>query len=169
MRIPLKFPQLIIPFNPPSPPFNALNQKSSLNLPLQSPKLKIPLKCLGTLLPGDFGRVSWNSQLGTHMMPRDARYSDTDKSYRSLINSNWNQIIFIIFRLIWKQTDVPLVPKQSDNGKYNLISVRFNKISKISHNIPKKVHFRPILLTMYKPCNYLNLSGNARKILLSST
>ena len=30
---------------------------------------------------------------------------------------------FSILRLIWNQTDVRLVPNQSENGKYNLISV----------------------------------------------
>ena len=39
-------------------------------------------------------------------------------------------IVFFIFSLIWNQTDVRLVPNQSENGKYNLISVSFNKVSK---------------------------------------
>ena len=38
--------------------------------------------------------------------------------------------LFTIFRLIWNQTDIRLVPKQSENGNYNLISVWFNKIPK---------------------------------------
>ena len=50
----------------------------------------------------------------------------TQKSFRNLIKSNRNQIVFTIFRLIWNQTDVRLVPNQSANGKYNLISVWFN-------------------------------------------
>ena len=37
---------------------------------------------------------------------------------------------FPIFRLILNQMDVRLVTNQPKNGKYNLISVRFNKISK---------------------------------------
>ena len=38
--------------------------------------------------------------------------------------SNRNQIVFTIFQLIWNQTDaIRLVPSQSENGKYNLISV----------------------------------------------
>ena len=49
---------------------------------------------------------------------------------RNRINSIWNQIVFTILRLIWNQTDVRLVPNQSENGKYNLISVWFNKISR---------------------------------------
>ena len=51
-------------------------------------------------------------------------------SFRNLIISNWNQIVHIIFRLIWNQTDVRLVPNQSANDIYNLISVWFNEISK---------------------------------------
>ena len=34
-----------------------------------------------------------------------------------------NQIVFTIMRLIWHQTDFRLVLNQSDNGKYNPISV----------------------------------------------
>ena len=47
---------------------------------------------------------------------------------RNLISTR-NQIVFIIFRLIWNQMDVRLVPNQSQNGKYNLISGWFNNIS----------------------------------------
>ena len=54
----------------------------------------------------------------------------TEKSFRNLIKSIRNQIVSIIFLLIWKQTYVRLVPNQSENGKYNLNSFRFNKISK---------------------------------------
>ena len=32
-------------------------------------------------------------------------------------------IVITIFRLIWNRTDVRLVPNQSENGKYNLISL----------------------------------------------
>jgi len=49
---------------------------------------------------------------------------------RNLIESNRNQIIFTIFRLILKQTNILLVPNQSENSKYNLILVWFNKISR---------------------------------------
>ena len=49
----------------------------------------------------------------------------------NLIKSTRIQIIFTIFLLIWNQTDVILVPNQSANGKYNLISGWLNKISKI--------------------------------------
>ena len=54
----------------------------------------------------------------------------TEKSFRNLMKSTWNQILLTIFRLIWIKTDVRLVPNQSENGKYNLISSWFNKISR---------------------------------------
>ena len=47
-----------------------------------------------------------------------------------LIKSNWNQNVFTILRFMWNQTDVRLVPDQSESPKYNLISVWFNNISK---------------------------------------
>ena len=51
-------------------------------------------------------------------------YLHTEESFRNLIQSTRNQIIFIIFRLIWIQmTTVCLVPNQLENGKYNLILV----------------------------------------------
>ena len=50
--------------------------------------------------------------------------------FLNLAASTWNQIVFTIYRLISIQTDVRLVPNQSENGKYNLISVWFYKISK---------------------------------------
>jgi len=46
--------------------------------------------------------------------------------FETCIKSNRNLIVFTIFWLIWNQTDVRLVPNQSANGKYNLISVWFN-------------------------------------------
>ena len=54
----------------------------------------------------------------------------TEKSFRFLIKSTRNQILFTIFLLIRNQMYVRLDPNQSENGKYNLISVWFNKISK---------------------------------------
>ena len=54
----------------------------------------------------------------------------TENSFQNLVISNWTQIVFTIFRLIWNQTDIRLVPNQSENGKYNLISGWINKISK---------------------------------------
>ena len=52
----------------------------------------------------------------------------TDKYFRNLIKSNWYQIVFTIFLLIWIQTDVCLVPNPSENGEYNLISGLFGLI-----------------------------------------
>ena len=49
----------------------------------------------------------------------------TGKSFWNLITSNWNQIVFTIFLLIWSQTDVCLVPNQFDSK-----SVWFYKISR---------------------------------------
>ena len=54
----------------------------------------------------------------------------TEKSFRNLIKSSRNQIVFTIFRLIWNKTGVCLDLNQSENGKYNLILGWFNKISK---------------------------------------
>ena len=53
-----------------------------------------------------------------------------EKSFRNLIKSNRNQFVFTIFRLICNQTDVRLIPNQSENGKYNLISGCLDKIWK---------------------------------------
>ena len=62
------------------------------------------------------------------LSPRRTINVHTDKSFRNLIKSNQNQIVCTIFRLIWNQTDVRLVPNQLENGTYNLITVWFNKI-----------------------------------------
>ena len=43
----------------------------------------------------------------------------TEKYFRNLIKSSRNQILFITIQLILNQTDVHLVPNQSENGKYN--------------------------------------------------
>ena len=51
----------------------------------------------------------------------DGKTAHTGKSFRNLIESTRNQIVFTIFQLIWNQTDVQLVPNQSENGKYNMI------------------------------------------------
>ena len=49
--------------------------------------------------------------------------SCTDKSFRNLIYSNRNQIVFTMHRLIWniKRTCPFDVPNQSENGEYNLL------------------------------------------------
>ena len=73
----------------------------------------------------------FSAQLGASIMPRGLSLSrtrprmHTEKSFRNLVKSNRNQIVFTIFRLIWNQ----MVPNQSENGKWNLISVWFNKIT----------------------------------------
>ena len=54
----------------------------------------------------------------------------TEKSFWNLIKLIQNQIVYTIFRLIWNQKDVRFVPNQSENAKYNLILVLFNKISR---------------------------------------
>ena len=57
----------------------------------------------------------------------------TEKSFRNVFKSNRNQIVFTIF-LDWFGTASGhspfFVPNQSENGKYNLILVRLNTISK---------------------------------------
>ena len=57
----------------------------------------------------------------------------TENYFRNLVKPTRNQIVFTIFRLTLNQTDVRLVPKQSENGKYNLISV-FGHLSEILLN-----------------------------------
>ena len=54
----------------------------------------------------------------------------TKKTFWNLVNSYPNQVVVTIFRLIWIQTGVCLDANQSENGNYNLISVRINKIPK---------------------------------------
>ena len=49
----------------------------------------------------------------------------TYKSFQNLIKSNWNEIVFTIFQLIWNKSEYRLV-----TSKYNQISVRFKKIQK---------------------------------------
>ena len=46
----------------------------------------------------------------------------TEKYFRNLIKSTRNQIVFIIFRLIWNTNGHYPFAVQSENGKYNLIS-----------------------------------------------
>ena len=55
----------------------------------------------------------------------------SEKYFRNLVKSNWNQIVYTIFRLIWNQKDIRMVPNQSENGKYNLISVLLKNTTKI--------------------------------------
>ena len=53
----------------------------------------------------------------------------TEKSLRNIIRLSRNQIVSTIFRLIWNRMGDCLIPNQSENGKYNMISIWFNKIS----------------------------------------
>ena len=55
------------------------------------------------------------------------------KFFRNLIKLNRNHIVFTIFRLVWNQTDVRLVPNQSENGIHNMISGWLNKARSIGH------------------------------------
>ena len=66
------------------------------------------------------GFSTWTSERIRIETPQNS-YITTEKSFRNLINSNWNQIVFTTFRLIWCQNDVLLVPNQSENGKYNSV------------------------------------------------
>ena len=50
--------------------------------------------------------------------------------FEVLLNQTEIIIVFTIFRLIWNQTVVRLVLNQSENGKWNMISFWFVKISK---------------------------------------
>ena len=80
-------------------------------------------------------------------MLRDASFPDsgcnflqsvpTEKCFRNLFIWNWNQIVFAIFRLIWTTNErSPFVFQiQSENDKYNLISVSYNKISETFLNV----------------------------------
>ena len=58
------------------------------------------------------------------------RSAHTEKYFRNPIKSTRNQILFTIFRLIWNQTDVHLVPNHSENGKCNLIPVYLTRFRK---------------------------------------
>ena len=68
--------------------------------------------------------IPFDSQLITelHFSVRSPRSSCfmaencPQKSFRNLIKSDWNQIVLTIFRLFWNQTNVRLVPYQSENG-----------------------------------------------------
>ena len=75
-------------------------------------------------------------------------FYNTGKSFRNLIKSTWKQIVFPFFWLICNQPAVRCVPNQSENGKYNLISVWFNKISKKFLCVQWNAFSRPL------DCNY---------------
>ena len=76
-------------------------------------------------------RTIWRKICSRKICSAFAVLLHTGKYFRNLIESTRNQIVFTIFRLIWIQMDVRLVPNQSENRKYNLISGWFNDISEI--------------------------------------
>ena len=77
--------------------------------------------------------VRKNKQLIAHTLVWNLYNVQTEKYFRNLIKSTRNQIVFTLFQSIWIQTNFRLDPNQSENGKYNLISGWFNKISKKFH------------------------------------
>ena len=88
------------------------------------------LKCSGTrhnIVPSHI-LLFYNIK---HVLLLWSGLTSDDNTQRNLLKSNRNHIAFTILQLIWNQTDVRLDPNQSKNGKYNLISGWFNKISKI--------------------------------------
>ena len=94
--------------------------------------------------------------LKTSFMSSDAY---TEKSFRNLVKSTRNQILFTIFRLIWNKTGVHLDPYQSENGKYNLISVWFNKIywaKNLMSHVNDIIRSRLCLVTSYYSQELLN-------------
>ena len=54
---------------------------------------------------------------------------------------NQNQIVLIIFRSIWNQTVIRLVPNQSENRKYNLILVELTRIRRGYDSARVSQHF----------------------------
>ena len=66
-----------------------------------------------SVVPGRYERKSPED------MKESARYVHRQKSFRNLIKSNGNQIVFSIFRLIWNQKNVRLVPIQSENEVFS--------------------------------------------------
>ena len=50
------------------------------------------------------------------------------KYFRNLLESDGDQIVLTIFRLVWNQMDVCLVPDRSEDGECSLSSVEFGVI-----------------------------------------
>ena len=67
------------------------------------------------------------------------------KYFWNFFKSTQIYIIFILFRLIWIQMKVYLDPNQSENGKYNLISIWFNAIWKRFLIWQKRQQCSPVL------------------------
>ena len=100
--------------------------------------IEIPCNTRHSLLHGSTRGVpgrAWCRMRGS--MVRDVRflrsnYANTapNEMIRNLVKLNRKQIVFTILRVFWNQMDVRLVINQLENGKYSLISVWFDKISK---------------------------------------
>ena len=91
-----------------------------------------PLKPFGTILPWYSGSIG-RAFSSVSMMPRVAQA--VMHTQRNIFDILLNQpkirlYLLTIFRLICILTNVRLIPNQSENGKYNLISGWFNKTSK---------------------------------------
>jgi len=110
-------------------------------------------------------QVTVNQNPSTFIAPRKGSFAatgqiHTEKSFPNLIKSNMNRIVFTVHRLIWNQMDVRFVPNQSENGKYNLISVLFNKFSLCVVSFGN--HAYPIkytLLITLKPSQHYRVEG----------
>ena len=89
-----------------------------------------------SLIQNRWGHTSM--ELFFPQVPLSMQLERANYTQRNLIKSTRNQIVFTIFPLIWNQTNVRFVPYQSENGKYNMISSWFNKISKIFLCVMKK-------------------------------
>ena len=84
---------------------------------------------LGNATPGVTGQTRWRDSLyrgqaGGEVVSRLRR----EKSFRNLIKSKRNQIVFTIFQLIWNQSEFRLDQNLSVKGKYNLIPIDLTKI-----------------------------------------
>ena len=89
---------------------------------VRNPVLKIPEK---KGKQRDENSADWR-QIIKHIQDNAAARQilpQTETFFGNLTESNRNQIVFTIFRWIWNQTDVRLVPKPSENCKCILISV----------------------------------------------
>ena len=75
--------------------------------------------------------VLWHQESRIERLPfknifnQTSSFVHTEKSFRNLVKSNRNQIVFIIFQLIWNQTNVRLVQNQSSE-MVNTIWFRFD-------------------------------------------
>ena len=89
----------------------------------KSPKLVIIFINCVRIINGSLNRVVYGAGFISDFLIFKMRMEHTENYFQNFIESNRNQIVFTIFRQIWNQTDVRLAANQSENGKYNLISV----------------------------------------------